>query len=295
MRTAAIVMGITLAMSAMSFAQDELPAGAKLIAEGYKFPEGPLVDKEGTLYFSDVRGNLILKYDGTNVSIFAENTDGANGLALHKDGNIYACLGGGFAIAKFAPDGSMSTYLKEVDGTPLAQTNDIVIDLHGNIFFTNPVRGDGQSSVVRIRPDGAAAVVATDQKYPNGIAISPDGTALYVNDLLGVGTIWKYPLDEAGDLGEGKVLVDFGGGFPDGMTVAESGNIYCALHSKAKIMVVSPSGEILREIQFPKGSGVTNMCFGGSDFKTLYVTLGVAGKVYALPNDEPGMKPFSHR
>lgn len=295
MRAAAIILSMTLAFGVLATAQDELPAGAKLIAEGYKFPEGPLVDKDGTLYFTDVRGNLVLKYDGAEVSVFAENTDGANGLALHQDGSIYACLGGGFAIAKFMPDGSMSTYLKEVDGVSLNQTNDIVIDLNGNIFFSNPGRGDAQSSVVRIRPDGTAAVVATDQKYPNGIAISPDGKTLYVNDLMGVAPIWKYSLDAAGELGAGEKLVEFGSGFPDGMAVAENGNIYCALHAKAKIMVVSPAGEIVREIQFPKGSGVTNMCFGGPDFKTLYVTLGVAGKVYELANDEAGMKPYSHR
>lgn len=294
MRSSITVLGLALAVGAMAFAQDDVPDGATLIAEGYKFPEGPLVDKDGNLFFTDVQGELILKYDGESVSVFAEKTKGANGLALHQDGTIYACLGAGRAIGKFAPDGTMSTHISEVDGAQLNQTNDIVIDLNGNIFFSNPARGDGESSVVRIRPDGTAAVVATDQTYPNGIAISPDGKTLYANDLMSGGIIWKYPLNASGDIGTGEQLIKVGG-FPDGMTVAESGNIYCALNADAKVIVVSPSGAVLREIQFPKGSGVTNMCFGGPDFKTLYVTLGRAGKVYAIPNDEPGMKPFSHR
>lgn len=275
-------------------AQDETPAGAKLIAEGYTFPEGPLVDKEGNLFFTDVRAALILKYDGESLTTFAENTEGANGLAMKKDGTIFACQGGGHAIGKFASDGAMSTHLTKVGGANLNQPNDIVLDFNGNIFFTNPQRGGDKSCVVRVRPDGSAAVVTKDQTYPNGIAISPDGKTLYVNDLMSGGIIWKYPLDESGDVGAGEKLITIGG-FPDGMAVAESGNVYCAQHAEGKIVVVSPAGEVVREIPFDKTSGVTNMCFGGPDFKTLYVTLGRAGKVYALPNDEPGMKPFSHR
>jgi gluconolactonase len=293
MKYAALLL--TLVCAHAVFAQADLPPGAELIAEGLEFPEGPLVDGEGNLYFSDVRDAKILQYDGESVSTFAENTGGANGLALHTDGTIYACQGAGRAIAKFAPDRSMTTVLDSVGGKPLNATNDIVIDFNGNIFFTNPARGDATSSVVRIRPNGSAAVVATDQKYPNGIATSPDGKTLYVNDLMNGSRIWKYALSEDGEISDGEILVEFGSGFTDGMAVAASGNIYCALHAANKIMVVSPAGEILREINFPKQSGVTNMCFGGPDFKTLYVTLGAAGKVYAIPNDEPGMKMFSHR
>lgn len=294
MKTIAGLVVFALLVGTPVLAQDEPPANAKLIAEGYQFPEGPLVDKDGNLYFTDVRGALILKYDGENVTTFAKDTHGANGLALDKDGNIYGCQGEGRAIAKFAPDGTMSTHLSEVDGAPLYQTNDIVIDLQGNIFFTNPQRGGDESSVVRLRPDGTAAVVATDQQYPNGIGVSPDGKTLYVNDLMSGGIIWKYPLDESGEVGAGEKLITIGG-FPDGMAIAASGNIYCAQHAAGTIQVISPSGETLRSISFGKASGVTNMCFGGPDFKTLYVTLGRAGKVYALPNDEPGMKPYSHR
>jgi len=294
MRITIAMLSLTLALGGMAFAQDEIPEGAELIAEGYKFPEGPLVDKDGNLFFTDVQGALVLKYDGKAVSVFAKDTLGANGLALHTDGTIYACQGGGPAIAKFAPDGSMSTHISEADGKPLNAPNDIVIDLNGNIFFSNPKRGGDGSGVVRIKPDGSAAVVATDQSYPNGIAISPDGKTLYVNDLMSGGIIWKYPLDAEGELGSGEQLITVGG-FPDGMAVAQSGNLYCALHAEGKFVVVSPGGELLREIPFGKSAGATNVCFGGPDFKTLYVTLGRAGKVYAIPNDEPGMKPFSHR
>ena len=294
MRITMAVLGLAIAFCGTAFAQEDLPDGAKLIGEEYKFPEGPLVDKEGNLFFTDVQGELILKYDGESVSVFAEGTLGANGLALHTDGTIYACQGGAPAIAKFSPAGAMSTHLKEVDGEKLNAPNDIVLDLNGNIFFSNPQRGGDGSGVIRIRPDGSAEVVATDQSYPNGIGISPNGKTLYVGDLLSGSIIWKYPLAADGDIGEGEQLITLGG-FLDGMAVAESGNIYIAQHAEGKIAVVSPEGELLRSIHFAKTSGVTNMCFGGPDFKTLYVTLGRAGKVYAIPNDEPGMKPFSHR
>lgn len=285
-------------------AQDDaegLPKGAKLIADNLKFAEGPLIDRKGVLYFSAVNESKIYKWDGSKQSVFYDGPDGPNGLAMSKDGTIYAAAGKGKAILKITSDGKATKWLTQIDGKPLNSPNDLVIDAKGNIFFTNPAGmtppGDKSgvtTSVVRVRPDGTAKVVSTDLSYPNGIGLSPDGKTLYVDDLLSGSLLYKFPLTGDGEVGKGEVLVKFGAGMPDGLKVAASGNVYVALNLGAKIVKVAPDGKILGEIKFPKGSGVSNLCFGGDDMKTLYVTLG-RGKVYMMPIDEPGLKLASHQ
>ncbi len=276
-----------------AFAADEGPAGppegAILIGEGYQFAEGPAIAPDGSLYFTDTRAGKVYRWDGKGApKAIAENTAGGNGLAFDIDGNLYTCQGAGRTVSKVNPDGSLTKFCDAADGAPLNQPNDLVFDSHGNLFFTNP-GSHSKPCVVRVKPDGTANIVASDQQYPNGIRISPDSKWLYVCDTAGGSKLWRYPLAD-GNLGKGEVFVDFGRGGPDGMTVAASGNVYVALNLGAKVAVVSPEGKVLKEYPFPRGAGVSNVCFGGPDLRTLYITLGNHGKVYSLPADEPGFK-----
>lgn len=273
---------------------DPLPAGARLIAEGYTFPEGPVVDREGNLYFSDTRGNTISRWDGVQARVVLSDTRGGNGLVLDKEGNLYACQGGASAVVKITPELAVETYADSVGGKRLNRPNDLTFDYEGNLFFTNPGRnGDTPTGVVRVRPDRSVEIVATEPDYPNGIGVSPDGKWLYVNDTMGGSVLWRYPLAPGGEVGKGEVLVNFGGGAPDGMAIAASGAIYVAMNLAAKVVVVSPEGEVLKEHVFPRGSGVTNVTFGGPELSTLYVTLGNHGKVYELEVGEPGATPYA--
>lgn len=285
-------------MSAMPAWVQDLPAGAVLIAEGYSFPEGPAIDKQGALFFSDARGNTISKWTGKTAEVVLKDTLAGNGTAFDKEGNLYICQGGGQAILKMTPDGKAAPWVTTADSDKtLNRPNDAVFDFEGNLFFTNPARGVGETpvGVVRVRPDGTAETVATDQQYPNGTDISPDGKTLYVGDFSGGSTVWKYAIAPGGELGKGEVFIQFGTGGPDGIAVAASGNVYVVLNMASKIVVVAPDGKVVKEILFPKGSGVTNLCFGGADFKTMYITVGMKGTVYTMPADELGMKLFSHR
>lgn len=296
---------VTAGLMSISLAAEDSPSGpppgAKLIGQGYKFAEGPAIDRAGILYFSDVRGNMIYKWDGKTVTVFAENTGGVNGLAIHKDGSIYGCAGSGKAIVKYTPDGKRSVVLDKLDGKPLNSVNDLVFDSKGNLFFTNPVGmnapkpGEPTPNVVRLGADGTAKIVATEPGYPNGIKISPDGKTLYVNDTLSNSVVWKYPLSATGEVGKGEIFIKFGSGVCDGLAVAQSGNVYVVINLGAKIVKVSPDGKVLDEYRFPRGSGVSNVCFAGKDMKTLYVTLGTKGSVYEMPADEPGLKLYSHQ
>jgi gluconolactonase len=297
-----LVMVLLAAVIPPVHAQDDLLPGARILAEGLKFPEGPAIDRNGTLFFSDVWGHTIYKWDGEAAVPFAEETTGANGLAFDAEGNLYSCAGGGHALLKFMPDGERSIELTEMGGLPINQPNDLVFDAKGNLYFTNPAGFTGSKdghtpvSVGLLRPDGSALIVSEGQVvYPNGIALSPDGKTLYVNDFLGGSVVYQFPVNEDATLGPGTVLIRFRAGGPDGLAVAASGNLYVALNLGAKIVKVSPEGELLGEITFPKGSGVTNLCFGGPEMKTLYVTMTRNGRVVALDIDEPGLPLYGNR
>lgn len=299
MRRFILVTSIVTALTALTAAHAQeataLPPGAERIAEGFKFPEGPVVGLDGTFFFSDPMGSQILRFSGGRAEVFLDETKGANGLAMDKEGNIFACQSKPGAIVKISPDGAVETFVAQVDGRPLNRPNDLVFDDAGNLYFTNPGgRKDSPANVMRAGADGSAKIVAADQGFPNGIAFSPDGATLYVNDYI-TGDLWTYPIGEDGEVGEGSVLIRFDRGGPDGMAVAESGNVYIALGRANRVAVLSPDGEELPGIQFPERSGVSNVCFGGDDFKTLYVTLGANHSVYTVPVDEPGLKPYSHR
>ncbi len=271
----------------------ELPAGARVLAEGFLFAEGPAVAPDGSLYFTDVRGNRIHRRNGSSVETFYEGPEGCNGLAFDREGYLYACAGAAGAILRFTAEGAATRWIDQVDGQPLNRPNDLAFDARGNLFFTNPAGLGGAEprspvGVVRVRPDRSAAVVATGPAYPNGIGVSPDGRYLYVNDTQGGSVVYRFPLSDDGEVGAGEVWVRLGAGGPDGMTLAASGVVYVALNLGAKIVKLSPEGRTLGEIIFPRGSGVTNLCFGGEDWRTLYVTLATRRQLIALPADEPG-------
>lgn len=275
-----------------------LPPGAKLLQEGFKFPEGPAVDRSGVLYFSDTTDSKIYRWKDAKAEVFVADSGGANGLAFAADGALYGAAGAARALLKFNAKGEKSVALDKVGGAPLNAPNDLVIDAQGTIFMTNPVgmgggaRG-GKSSVVRLRADGKADEIAREAAYPNGIEISPDGKFLYVDDLLAGCAVFRYPLSPDGEVGAAETWHKFGTGMLDGMAVAASGNVYVTLNAASKIAVLGPKGDVLKEIQFPKASQLSNLCFAGPDMKTLYITMGgvgAPGKLFTMPADEPGLK-----
>lgn len=276
-------------------AASEFPSGTEIISEGYKFPEGPAVDRNGVLFFSDANDNKIYKWDGKAATLFVEDSGKTNGLAFHKDGTLYGCATSLHAIVKFDASGRRSVVLDQLDGAPLNAPNDLAFDSHGNLFFTNPAGFGGKpgiANVVRLRPDGTAKIVAADTAYPNGIDISPDGKFLFVTDTMGGNILWRYPLEGNGEVGAGEKFKEFGTGVLDGIALAASGNIFVAVNAMAKIVVLSPTGAELSTIQFPPGSQISNLCFAGDDMKTMFITMGgvgAKGRVARMPAPEAGL------
>ncbi len=256
-------------------AQADLVGGeVKRLATDMKFTEGPVADGKGNLYFSDIPQNRIMKWDGAALSVFRENSGGANGLKMDKAGNLYACEGGGRRVVKIAPDGAVAVLADVYEGKKLNSPNDLCFDAKGGIYFTDPRYGKrddmelAQEAVYYIPPDGGKLQkVADDLVRPNGI--HADGERLYVADA-GAKKTWVYGMNADGTLKDKKLFAESGS---DGLKVDEKGNVYL---TSGGVKIFSRDGKPLGTIQVPEGPA--NLAFDGN---TLYITARTS--LYRVP------------
>ena len=295
--------------------------------------EGPACDEHWNTYFTDVRGNRVLKLaaDGAlSVLRGPGQANYPNGQAIDHEGRLITCEEGDPAVGTpprltrtDLQSGAVEVLVDNFEGRRLSGPSDVAVDEAGNIYFTDGGRpfflpplptehtqfpnGFMEStSVFRLSSAGKLARILGDSSvvWPNGINLSPDSRTLYVveNDIseCGIRQLRAYDLDPEGNASEMRVVFDFyPGRSADGITVDRDGNLYVAaglnnlrgtaetLDTKAGIHVFSPNGERLRIIPILEDS-VTNVTFGGKDFRTLYVTAGKT--VFAVENDIPGLR-----
>ena len=242
------------------------------LAGGFKFTEGPAVAANGDVYFTDIPNNRIHKWavSEKKLSIFAEESNGANGLYFADDGSLYACQGNAKRVVAYTPDGSdTSSLAKRYDGKKFNKPNDLWIDAKGGVYFSDPNYGNKELSqdgmhVYYIQPGGGDVVrVADGFKTPNGLIGTPDGSMLYIADI-GDGKIYRYAIQADGTLKDRKLFCESGS---DGMTLDQHGNVYLTAGS---VKVFSPMGEQIADLKFPERPA--NVVFGGKELKTLYVT-----------------------
>jgi gluconolactonase len=275
-------------------------------AASLAFTEGPAVDAEGNVFFSDILNNRIMKYgaDG-RLSVFREPSHRTNGQTFDAGGRLLHCEG-----AEFGPGGGrrvtrtdMKTGKYEVltdryDGVRYNSPNDICVDGLGRIYFTDPCYGDRSTmemdieGVYRIDVDGTVTRILAqpDVQRPNGLAVTQDGRRLYVVDSCplpgGNRKIWSFDLDDAGNPGNQQLVYDFAPGRGgDGMRLDVEGNLYVAAgimvprgeHETADvppgIYVMTPAGKLLGRIAIHEDL-LTNLAFGGPELRTLYITAG---------------------
>ncbi len=207
------------------------------------------------------------------ISVYRDNTGGANGLYFDKKGVLYACAGGDRRVYYFCSAGWGNVAL-EFDGKKLNSPNDLWIDPKGGIYFTDPRYGrakddmeQGGEHVYYILPgEGTKRKiirVVDDMVRPNGIIGTPCGKKLYIADHGGKKT-WSYKIDEDGTLTDKKLFAEEGS---DGMTIDDKGNIYL---TNDAVKVYSCEGKRIATIQVPEGPA--NVTFGGPDKQTLFIT-----------------------
>lgn len=265
---------------------DILQAGEswELVSEGHSFTEGPAVAQDGGIYFSDLRMSEIFKVDPKGkVSRFATDTARANGLMVGTDGRLYACANELKEIHAYGPDGRREVVAEGV------RSNDIVFVSEG-FYFTDP---DNHRVYYHANQGGEPRVVDTGIERPNGIAISPDRTLLYVSDTRGV-FVYSFQIQADGALTHKQpyfhLHVPYGknGTDADGMTVDREGRLYVT--TNMGIQICDQPGRVHLIVDKPQAAWLSNVVFAGKDGRTLYATCG--DKVYRRHVRAEGLLPW---
>jgi gluconolactonase len=246
--------------------------------------EGPVWWKEGGyLLYSDIHNSRRMKYSpGQGASVFAEATNGANGLTRDLQGRLLACEHDSRRVTRQEADGSITVIANSFQGRRLNRPNDVVVKSDGAIYFTDPWSNPlppeqwdlSYSGVYRVSPDlGTMTLLLDDMVFPNGLAFSPDESVLYIDDFRR-GHIRAFDMAPNGTLAKqtDRVFADLTGsdpGGPDGMKVDAAGNVYCG--GAGGIYIMDPKGKKLGRIVHGRPE-TTNIAFGGDDWKTLYFT-----------------------
>ncbi|MBJ19429.1 MAG: SMP-30/gluconolactonase/LRE family protein [bacterium] len=297
----------------------------RVVASDLSFPEGPVVLRDGSVLVVEIRGARLtrIRPDGdreTVASWAGPDRAGPNGAAIGPDGACYICNNGGFIwsprgdfsvpadpkTGATQPDayltgsidrvdlatGEIRALYTECDGQRLCGPNDLVFDREGGLWFTDHGKrrafDEDRCGVYYAAADGSRIERTLFPLHaPNGIGLSPDESTLYVAETP-TGRLWSYPVTHPGkvDPRGAQCLVNTIGRF-DSLGVEADGTVVVAAIDQG-LCVVRPNGET-SYVDVP-GPAATNICWGGDDMKTAYVTESLEGKLYAYEWPRPGLE-----
>ncbi|MEG3903069.1 SMP-30/gluconolactonase/LRE family protein [Microcoleus sp. B4-C5] len=261
--------------------QSILDDSAKLekLASNFQFIEGPIWHPDGFLLFSDIPANIIYKF-GSNqqVEVFRRPSGKANGNTLDKENRLLTGEHENRRVSRTEKDGKVITLADRYEGKRLNSPNDLVVKSDGSIYFTDPSYGVSKEQeelgfygVYRLAPDGKLTLLVKDLVLPNGIAFSPDEQKLYVNNSE-AGYIAVFDVKPDGTVTNQQLFAELKdasqSGVPDGLKVDVEGNVYST--GPGGVWIFSPDGKLLGKISVPETA--TNLAWGESDRKTLYIT-----------------------
>jgi gluconolactonase len=300
----------------------------RVMTDGLRFPEGPIAMPDGSVVLVEIRGgDLTRVLSGGTKETVAHLGGGPNGAAVGPDGAFYVCNNGGYEwgevhglfipVGTAEPDthgyiqrvdpvtGAVDVIYEACDGIRLSSPNDIVFDGDGGFWFTDLGHGRGRThdvgAVYYAAADGSSITEAAfPVDDPNGIGLSPDGSRLYVADSVHA-RVWQWELDGPGSIVEGGVpfappnaslLYGFGEfAWLDSLAVDSSGAVCVATLVKGGITVIAPDGTHEAFVPVPTyDPAVTNICFGGDDLRTAYITSSGFGLLYATAWSRPGAR-----
>ena len=267
---------------------------------GFGFTEGPVWDPAGFLWVSDESKNRIDKlYDDGRVEHMVSLVD-PDGSTYDREHRLLSTASGLRAIIRFSADGkSFETVVDHYQGKKLNTPNDIVIGPDGAIYFTDPTidmtheqQQELPPSVYRIGTDNSMSLLTTDLKAPNGLAFSPKGNYLYIDDDDSM-KIRRYKFHKDGTISNGKDFADMSDpekrGVPDGMKVDVKGRLFVS--GPTGIWVWNRKGVHVGTVQMPKG--MANLTWGGPDNSKLYIT--ASDTVYILQTKTRGLLGYTRK
>ena len=250
--------------------------------------EGPCFDSAGNLYVVNFQkdGTIgLVKVDGT-VSLFLTLPEGsiANSIVFDSRGTMY--------LADFAKHNLLKVNMKDkkvsvyVHKKEFNQPNDFCINKKDQLFVSDPNWKESTGKLWRVDKGGKAVLLTDKMGTTNGITLSPDEKTLYVNESV-QRKIWKFTVDGKGNISDKTLFAEFSDFGFDGMKCDREGNLYAARYGKGVIVILDPSGKIIREVQL-KGKSCSNLVFGGLNGKLVFVTLQDRKGMEKFRNDIPG-------
>jgi gluconolactonase len=251
----------------------------ELVQEGFTFTEGPVGTPDGGLYFTDIRVNRIHRLDAVGkITTLHEQTNGANGLAVNKAGELHAAEGDGKRISMRKRDGTLMVLTDNVEGKPFLAPNDLILDSKGGIYFTDPGPRPvvpGRPTSLSYLPAGAKQAILLDGAVgrPNGLTLTGNGETLIVADTIG-NTVFAYDVQPDGKV-KGKraftELHDIPAGKEsgaDGLALDDRDRVY--ITTLTGVQVFDAKGVYLGAIKL--GRQPANVAFAGPGRQTLYIT-----------------------
>ncbi len=272
-----------------------IPAGAKVqkLAGGFGFEEGPVWLSKGYLVFSDIPANHLKKWSKeTGTTIFRDDSYNANGNTVDKQGRLLTAEHSGRRISRTEKDGSVTTIVSGFEGKKFNSPNDLVVKSDGTIWFTDPDYGLGKNKkeqegnfVYRFDPKSKMiSAVVKDFDKPNGLCFSPDEKKLYLADSGKPHHIRIFEVQKDGTLANGKVFCVIDNGVPDGIRCDNKGRVWSSAGDGVHIF--APDGLLIGKILVPETPA--NLCFGGKDGKTLFIT--ARSSLYAIQTSVRGAR-----
>jgi gluconolactonase len=273
----------------------------------HSFLEGPSFDLDGNLYCVDIPWGRIFKISPKGEWTLVVQYEGnPNGLKIHKDGRIFIAdrLRG---IMVLDPDkGVVEPLLTQPNLDPLRGCNDLVFASNGDLYFTDPGRSslnNPTGRVYRLKDERRLELLIVNAPFPNGLVLNAAETHLMVA-VTKANAIWRFPVVMADDIevyGDSTatpvgLFIQLSGGHsgPDGLALDQEGNLAIAHSAHGTAWLFSAGGEPLLRIRSTAGERVTNLAYGGSEGKTLYITESGSGSILTAEVEVPGRVMFSH-
>jgi gluconolactonase len=286
-----LLLSSTLACALLTGQADEKLFEAKPLTKPKEFTpgiEGPNCDAAGNIYAvnfakqgtigkvtPDGKGELWVTLPGKSVG---------NGIVFDRKGFMYVADYVGHNVLKIDPKSKQISVYAHDD--KMNQPNDLAIAPDGTLYGSDPNWGASTGQLWRFDLDGTARRIAEKQGTTNGIDVSPDGKTLYVNESV-QRNVWAFPITKEG-LGEKRLIKKFPDHGFDGMRCDMDGNLYITRYGKGTVVKMAPDGTILKEIDV-LGKQPSNICFGGPDGRTVYVTEVEHTRLVQFRVDRPGL------
>ena len=259
----------------------------QLVSEGYKFTEGTAVNAQGEVFFQDIPNSKTYRIDlSGKLSLFKNDSKNASGTCFGADGKRYV-VAANKQILQYDANEKETILRNDIPG------NDLVMAANGNLYITAPDGKENPGKIYLIRPNGEIQIVDQGLKYNNGIALTPDQTQIYVTESTSH-WVWIYSIEPDGSLGNKQkygwlhVRDTDENAWADGIKCDRDGRVYVA--TRMGIQVLDQTGRVNAILPVP-GPEPSNLCFGGADYNTLYISC--RNKVYKRKLNVHGANPFA--